>query len=62
MIRRRRSSFDPFTDLLFNALLGFTFLFMIAVMFINPITRLGAVNLKLSTSLRSLGRQVRPTI
>ena len=46
MIRRRRSSFDPFTDLLFNALLGFTFLFMIAVMFINPITRLGAVNLK----------------
>ena len=25
---------DPFTDLLFNALLGFTFLFMVAILFI----------------------------
>ena len=37
---------DPFTDLLFNALLGFTFLFLIAVMFINPIAKLGNVSLK----------------
>ena len=26
---------DPFTDLLFNALLGFTFLFLVAIMFMN---------------------------
>ena len=37
---------DPFTDLLFNALLGFTFLFRIAIMFMNPITKQGNVNLK----------------
>ena len=37
---------DPFTDLLFNALLGFTFLFLISVMFMNPIAKLGNVNLK----------------
>lgn len=33
---RKRSTIDPFTDLLFNALLGFTFLFLVAVMFMNP--------------------------
>lgn len=43
---RRRSTTDPFTDLLFNALLGVTFLFLISVMLINPITQLGKVNLK----------------
>ena len=37
---------DPFTDLLFNALLGFTFLFLIAIMFMNPISKQGNVNLK----------------
>jgi len=37
---------DPFTDLLFNALLGFTFLFCLAVMFMNPISKLGDANLK----------------
>jgi hypothetical protein len=37
---------DPFTDLLFNALLGFTFLFLVAVMFMNPISKLGNVSLK----------------
>ena len=30
---------DPFTDLLFNALLGFTLLFMIAITAINPPTK-----------------------
>lgn len=37
---------DPFTDLLFNVLLGVTFLFLVAVMFINPIAKLGNVSLK----------------
>ncbi len=33
---------DPFTDLLFNALLGFTFLFLVAIMFMNPEAKSGA--------------------
>jgi hypothetical protein len=37
---------DPFIDLLFNALLGFTFLFLISVMFMNPEARKGRVDLK----------------
>jgi hypothetical protein len=37
---------DPFIDLLFNALLGFTFLFLVAVIFMNPEARKGRVNLK----------------
>jgi hypothetical protein len=37
---------DPFTDLLFNALLGITFLFLIAIMFMNPIAKAGNVKLK----------------
>ena len=37
---------DPFIDLLFNALLGFTFLFLVSVMFVNPDSRKGRVNLK----------------
>lgn len=43
---RRDHSTDPFIDLLFNALLGFTFLFLVAVMFMNPDARKGRVNLK----------------
>ena len=39
-------SFDPFTDLLFNILLGVVFLFFLTILFINPITKLGNVNLK----------------
>ena len=39
-------SFDPFTHLLFNILLGFVFLFFLTILFINPITKLGNVNLK----------------
>ncbi len=45
-MKRRYSKFDPFTDLLFNILLGFTFLFFITILFINPITQLGNVNMK----------------
>ena len=44
--RRRTNQADPFIDLLFNALLGFTFLFLVAVMFINPQARKGRVDLK----------------
>jgi len=43
---RRRSSSDPFTDLLFNALLGFTFLFLVAIMFMNPIAKKGIIDPK----------------
>lgn len=42
----RNRSADPFIDLLFNALLGFTFLFLVAVLFINPENRKGRVDLK----------------
>ena len=45
-MKKRYSNFDPFTDLLFNILLGFTFLFFITILFINPITKLGNVNMK----------------
>jgi hypothetical protein len=43
---RRLNQADPFIDLLFNALLGFTFLFLVAVMFVNPQARNGRVDLK----------------
>ncbi|MBL6934743.1 MAG: hypothetical protein ISR48_04965 [Alphaproteobacteria bacterium] len=43
---RRGYHTDPFTDLLFNALLGFTFLFLVAIMFMNPIAKEGIINLK----------------
>ena len=47
MIRKNRNTnFDPFTDLLYNILLGFTFLFFITILFINPISKIGNVNLK----------------
>lgn len=45
MIRNRQLS-DPFTDLLFNILLGFSLLFFISIIFMNPIARLGNVNFK----------------
>jgi hypothetical protein len=43
---QRYRSTDPFIDLLFNTLLGFTFLFLVSVMFIKPEARKGRVNLK----------------
>jgi hypothetical protein len=43
---RRRNTFDPFTDLLFNALLGFTFLFLVAIMFMNPEAKTGIIDPK----------------
>ena len=46
MKNKKYNQFDPFTDLLFNILLGFVFLFFLTILFINPITKLGNVNLK----------------
>ncbi len=43
---RKQNLSDPFTDLLFNALLGFTYLFLIAVMFMNPISKKAIINPK----------------
>ena len=44
--RISRNHVDPFTDLIFNILLGIVLLFFISILFINPITKLGNVNLK----------------
>jgi hypothetical protein len=40
------TEFDPFTDLLFNALLGFVFMFVVAYLLINPQAKTGAVDIK----------------
>jgi hypothetical protein len=37
---------DPFTDLLFNALLAFTFLFIVALVFLNPPAKTGIIDPK----------------
>ena len=42
----QRGRTDPFTDLLFNALLGFTFLFLVAIMFMNPEAKSGIIDPK----------------
>lgn len=46
MKQQRRTYSDPFTDLLFNALLGFTFLFLVAIMFMNPEAKSGIIDPK----------------
>ena len=46
MSAKRRFLADPFTDLLFNALLGFTFLFLVAIMFMNPEAKTGIIDPK----------------
>ena len=44
---KKYNRFDPFTDLLFNILLAFTFLFFIIILFINRITKkFGNINMK----------------
>ncbi len=45
-LKHRSYRTDPFIDLLFNALLGFTMLFFIAIAFLNPEALRGRVNLK----------------
>lgn len=37
---------DPFTDLLFNALLAFTFLFILVLIFLNPPAKTGIIDPK----------------
>ena len=44
--RRRREQTDAFTDLLFNTLIGFVLMFAIAVIFLNPIAKTGAIESK----------------
>jgi len=47
MIRRTGGyTTDPFVDLLFNALLGFTLLFFVSLVYFNPEARQVKVNLK----------------
>lgn len=46
MSYKKRTQADPFTDLLFNALLGFTFLFLVAIMFMNPEAKSGIIDPK----------------
>jgi hypothetical protein len=43
---RGRPGFDSVTDLLFNALLGFTFLFVVAVLYMNPVAKQGIIDPK----------------
>ena len=45
---RYRSSFG-FIDLLFNMLIGFVFLFMLAFLLINPVAKKETISLKQST-------------
>jgi hypothetical protein len=42
---RNRGGADPFIDLLFNTLLGFTFLFLVSLLFINPKAKRGSVDM-----------------
>lgn len=44
--RRESLDVDPFTDLLFNALLTFTFLFLIALLLMNPTAKSSIINPK----------------
>lgn len=44
--KRRSGGADPFSDLLFNCLLGISLLFFIAILFINPKTKAGDVEVK----------------
>ncbi len=46
MRTKKRQRSDPFTDLLFNALLGFTFLFLVAIMYMNPEAKSGIIDPK----------------
>ena len=43
---KQHSDIDPFTDLLFNALLTFTFLFLIALLLLNPPAKTGIIDPK----------------
>lgn len=44
--RHRPDASDAFTDLLFNALIGFVFMFAVALIFMNPIAKTGIIDTK----------------
>lgn len=44
--KRTHDDVDPFTDLLFNALLTFTFLFLITLLLLNPPAKTGIIDPK----------------
>lgn len=44
--KRAALDIDPFTDLLFNALLTFTFLFLVALLLLNPPAKSGIIDPK----------------
>ncbi|MDN5862696.1 MAG: hypothetical protein L0H19_04525 [Salinisphaera sp.] len=60
--RRGKRDFDqdPFTDLLFNALLAFTFMFLVAIMFMNPQAKSGVVNPKADFIITATWEKGRP--
>ncbi len=59
-MRKRYSFTDPFTDLLFNALLGITFLFVVAIMLINPIAKTGVLDPKAEFIITATWPEHRP--
>ena len=56
----RRHDADPFTDLLFNALLGFVFMFMVALLFLNPPVKQGVINPKAEFIINVTWEDLRP--
>ncbi len=59
-MRNHRYLTDPFTDLLFNALLGFTFLFLVAFMLVNPVNKTGVVDPKAEFIISATWPEDRP--
>lgn len=57
---RIRSEQDPFTDLLFNVLLTFTFLFIVALIFLHPPTEQGNVKVKAEVIVSVTWEEMRP--
>ena len=43
---RRRENADAFTDLLFNVLIGFVFMFAVALIYMNPVAKTGVIDTK----------------
>lgn len=60
--RRQKRDYDqdPFTDLLFNALLAFTFMFLLAIVFMNPPAKTGVVNPKADFIITATWEEGRP--
>lgn len=62
MLSRRKRSFDadPFTDLLFNVLLGFVFMFIMALLLLNPPAKTGIINPKAEYIISVTWEDLRP--